>query len=499
MAKKKPVDPAIARQTERLGERLEKLLKESGLSRTDPADKAARSALRDKLIGNKGESLIPKGYNLEGINAFFRGQKTKLKLEPSKAGSQELSKRFVDEIKPGDERRAKQVDKDEKSIKRQKLRVDTTKNFRESVLKLNINEANLSKKQKNALIDKYIDELNTKNRALANERTRLNRTLPEGSKESIGHIVPVSKTIDSSSNRVLEPLTINIQKGDNYEPSRAGQLAIGNVANPNVGKIENWTNDFIVWADKPENGGSGAFGQRGTYSELMEQKLSELTGIHHDKLDDAAKVKTIEEIDDFTRTLENRNQFTKGQQADQKKWGILSQDQSDQMGKIAEDTAFKPKPRFEVTELGRRLGGVGSKLNTTDSVAQIIGGNPIGGGVGLLMQQPAFHKQIAKALGKTLAKSGAKLLPGVGMTMGTLEAAGYASQGRLTQSGIASFSALVGEVPGIGDFLSAGADLVNTGIDLATGNMGKVQMEMDDVIEFDGLPVRALKAARNAA
>ena len=139
------------------------------------------------------------------------------------------------------------------------------------------------------------------------------------------------------------------------------------------------------------------------------------------------------------------------------------------------------------------------KLSTADSVAQIIGGNPIGGGFGLLMQQPGFHKQVAKRLGKTLAKSGAKLLPGVGMTMGTLEAAGYASQGRLTQAGIASFSALVGEVPGIGDALSAGADLLNTGIDIATGNMGKVQMEMDDVIEFDGLPVRALKAARKAA
>ena len=147
----------------------------------------------------------------------------------------------------------------------------------------------------------------------------------------------------------------------------------------------------------------------------------------------------------------------------------------------------------------KKLGKVGGKLNTADSVAQIIGGNPLGGGLGLIMQQPGFHKQIGKALGKTFAKSGAKLLPGVGMTMGTLEAAGYASQGRLTQAGIASFSALVGEVPGIGDFLSAGADLVNTGIDIATGNMGKVQMEMDDVIEFDGLPVRALKAARNAA
>ena len=146
----------------------------------------------------------------------------------------------------------------------------------------------------------------------------------------------------------------------------------------------------------------------------------------------------------------------------------------------------------------KKLGNIGGKLNTADSVAQIIGGNPLGGGLGLIMQQPGFHKQIGKALGKTFAKSGAKLLPGVGMTMGTLEAAGYASQGRLTQSGIATFSALVGEVPGIGDFLSAGADLLNTGIDIATGNLGKVEMEIDDVKEFDGIPIRAARALRGA-
>ena len=115
------------------------------------------------------------------------------------------------------------------------------------------------------------------------------------------------------------------------------------------------------------------------------------------------------------------------------------------------------------------------------------------------MQHPAFHKQIGKALGKTLAKSGAKLIPGVGMTMGTLEAAGYASQGRLTQAGIAGFSALVGEIPMVGDFLSAGADLVNTGIDIATGNLGKVEMEMDDVKEFDGVPIRAARRLAKAA
>ena len=224
-----------------------------------------------------------------------------------------------------------------------------------------------------------------------------------------------------------------------------------------------------------------------------------MSGIDYDNLSPEDKIKAGENIQDEIRKLENRNPFDPSQQADQRKWGILSKNQSDQMGKVAEETGFKPKPRFEVGEVGRRLGGVGSKLRVGDSVARIASGDIIGGGAGLIMQHPAFHKQIAKRLGKTLAKSGAKLIPGVGMTMGTLEAAGYASQGRLTQAGIAGFSALVGEIPMVGDFLSAGADLVNTGIDIATGNLGKVEMELDDVKEFDGFPIRAARRLATAA
>ena len=486
MAKKKKVDPALDRITKDLGERLEKLLKERGLSPTDPADKAARSALRNELVGSKG-SLIPEGYNLEGINAFFRGQKTKLKLEPSKAGSQEIPRRVLDEMKPGDEKRAIKIDKDEKSIKRHKLRTDLTQKFKDTVSDLGYDDVQ---------INEYIDQINTKNRALANERTRLNRTLPEGSKQSIGHLHPVSQTIDSPSNRVLEPLTINVQKGDSYSLSRAGQMAIGNVANPDLGNIDNWKNDFLVWADKPENGGSGALPQRGSYSDLMEQKLSEMSGIQYDKLDDASKVKAIEDIDEFVGGLEKRNPWTVGEQAQQKKWGILSESSAQQaqewMSELDTDKKINKTRIPDITKIG-------GKFRTADSLAQIASGNVIGGGAGLIMQHPAFHKQIGKALGKTLAKSGAKLIPGVGMTMGTLEAAGYAKQGRLTQAGIAGFSALVGEIPMVGDFLSAGADLVNTGIDIATGNMGKVEMEMDDVKEFDGVPIRAARRLAKAA
>ena len=361
MAKKKKVDPALDRITKDLGERLEKLLKERGLSRTDPADKAARSALRNELVGSKG-SLIPKGYNLEGINAFFRGQKTKLKLEPSKAGSQEIPRRVLDEMKPGDEKRAIKIDKDEKSIKRHKLRTDLTQKFKDTVSDLGYDDVQ---------INEYIDQINTKNRALANERTRLNRTLPEGSKQSIGHLHPVSQTIDSPSNRVLEPLTINVQKGDSYSLSRAGQMAIGNPANPDLGNIDNWKNDFLVWADKPENGGSGVLPQRGSYSDLMEQKLSEMSGIQYDKLDEASKVKAIEDIDDFVGILEKRNPWTVGEQAQQQKGGILSESSAQQAQEwMSELDTEKKMNKTRIPDISK----IGGKISTADSVAQIIGG-----------------------------------------------------------------------------------------------------------------------------
>ena len=471
MAKKIPKD--VQTVIESIEIELEKLIKEEGLSRTDPADKAARSALRKKVT-----RLIPENYNLQGINSYFRGGK--LDLQPSKAGSQEISKRFIDEIKPGDERRAKQVDKNPKAVKRHKLRTDLTEKFKDIVSDLGYDDVQ---------INEYIDQINDKNRALANERTRLNRTLPEGSKQSIGHLQPVSKTIDSPSNRVLEPLTINIQKGDHYSLNPAGQMAIGNPSKTDLGNLENWKNDFLVWADKPENGGSGVLPQRGSYSELMEQKLSEMTGIQYDQLDDVGKIKAIQDIDDFQRTLQNRNQFTIGQQADQRKWGILSQDQSDQMGKIAEETGFKSKPRFEVGEVGRRLGGVGSKFRTADAVGQFASGNYLGGGLALALQNQGVQKQVMKRLARFGGQQIAGMAPGAGAAMAALESQGYASQGRWTQAGIAAFSGIVGEIPLFGDALSGAADLTNTVIDITTGNLGRPSLE-DQHADIDNQRVK---------
>ena len=147
--------------------------------------------------------------------------------------------------------------------------------------------------------------------------------------------------------------------------------------------------------------------------------------------------------------------------------------------------------KYSLRKYGRKLptGKMVRGIGRTEALARIAAGDYVGGGLGLAMQTDAFHKQIGKALAARLGKSAAKLVPGVGMAMGTLEAAGYASQGRFTQAGIAAFGAAVGEIPWLGDILQGGADLVNTGIDIATGNL-----RPDYDIEEEDL----LKAARKA-
>ena len=104
-------------------------------------------------------------------------------------------------------------------------------------------------------------------------------------------------------------------------------------------------------------------------------------------------------------------------------------------------------------------------------MVRFAAGDYVGGGVGLAMNTNAFRNALAKRLTKVAGKQFSGLVPGVGIGMSALESAGYASQGRFTQAGIAALSGAVGEVPVIGDLFAGGLDLLNTGIDVATGNL----------------------------
>tara|TARA_R100000458_G_C8271291_1_gene246000 strand:- start:65 stop:1663 length:1599 start_codon:yes stop_codon:yes gene_type:complete len=121
------------------------------------------------------------------------------------------------------------------------------------------------------------------------------------------------------------------------------------------------------------------------------------------------------------------------------------------------------------------LAKVSTKLNNADSLAQIAGGNYLGGSIGLVMNSNAFRKAIAKRF----AQANLKLIPGVGIGMSGLESAGYASQGRFTQAGIAALSGAVGELGPLGDVFSGMLDIGNTTIDAFTGNL-KPGLEVDE-------------------
>ena len=118
-----------------------------------------------------------------------------------------------------------------------------------------------------------------------------------------------------------------------------------------------------------------------------------------------------------------------------------------------------------------RVSGVARGMNRTEALMRIAAGDYLGGSIGLAMQTDTFRERIMKELLKRGGKMAAKLAPGVGITMGAMETAGYASQGRWLQSGIAAIGAAAGEFSGLGDLVQGGTDILNTGIDALTGNL----------------------------
>ena len=172
---------------------------------------------------------------------------------------------------------------------------------------------------------------------------------------------------------------------------------------------------------------------------------------------------------------------------DSQKAGISPEEMYANRWEVPDEVKANAAAIAERTKRGARFTKAATGLNKADSLVRIAAGDYVGGGIGLAMQSNAFQK----ALAKRLAKAGSKLIPGVGIGMSALETAGYASQGRFTQAGIAAFSGAVGEVPIVGDLLAGGADLLNTGIDVATGNL------IPDLDE-DELAGRLRKASRYA-
>ena len=147
-----------------------------------------------------------------------------------------------------------------------------------------------------------------------------------------------------------------------------------------------------------------------------------------------------------------------------------------------------PTPTPQVTELGRPLGGVGTRLNVggtlrkADRLAQlgisVSQGDVLGTSIntaqlaaGEALQTRAIQARLAKKAAQLVAQRGVKtamkLAPGVGLAISGAESYGYAQQGKWDQAIVAGLSGVVGELPGLGDAASAVLDLWNTSQDIS--------------------------------
>ena len=98
-------------------------------------------------------------------------------------------------------------------------------------------------------------------------------------------------------------------------------------------------------------------------------------------------------------------------------------------------------------------------LSRAESMVRIMGGDYVGGALGLAMTTPQAQAQFAKAVGKLSGKQLFKMIPGVSLGSGALQALGYLKGGRWEKAGLSMLGGIIGEMGPLGDVGQAGIDL----------------------------------------
>ena len=135
---------------------------------------------------------------------------------------------------------------------------------------------------------------------------------------------------------------------------------------------------------------------------------------------------------------------------------------------------------------------------STGNIAQTVAG-----GAGVILSdekvQARIAKEIAELTAKRASKTAAKFVPGLDIGISGAEAYGYAATGNYGQAAVAALSGAVGWVPGWGDATSAALDTWNFGKDTQKiynqykkAGLTNVDLELDDIADFDGKPSRRL-------
>ena len=126
-----------------------------------------------------------------------------------------------------------------------------------------------------------------------------------------------------------------------------------------------------------------------------------------------------------------------------------------------------------------RVGGMlkaTTGLSRGESLLRIIGGDYVGGSLGLAMTTPTFQKKAAALL----AKQGIKLIPGVSLGSGALQAAGYVAKGQFTKAGLSAIGGVLGELGPAGDAAQAAIDVGLTASDMRVGKKAKLKTKVPD-------------------
>ena len=448
-----------------LSDEIEKIRIDEGIEITK-GNSELLSKLRDRIT-------IPEGFRISSLNDFFRKRKKNpnavLKFVPQGTDKGNVVRQVLSD-RPGGELYSR------KGGVPYLRRQGKTKEFLNFIDNLGYDED---------LISKYFWEIDRDIRKILTEIKDINIKLPKGSdqKVSYGHLHRLSKSIDSPRNLFVELLTENVDKGNRYSLNPAGQLATGNPIKEGATWLENWKNDFLIWADRVENGGTGILPQRGQYSNLLEQKFRELTGTQWDKLDDVGKASAIDDINDLIHDTEKLNQFTVKQSDELRKWGLLNPDQAELAINWVNDPDIRKlanKPTVEVTEVGKRLGGIGNTISTKAIKNQpklLSMGDDIA-----TWRNIAKGSTVAGLMGISVLGTGASAVETDARVKIAKKTNNWMDK---TQAGISGFSLAndLGSYTGIwalpGGVLSTGADLLNMTIDSVRTPQTKEESEKE--------------------
>mgnify|MGYP003133941106 FL=1 len=260
--------------------------------------------------------------------------------------------------------------------------------------------------------------------------------------------------------------------GQNYYANLAPEPAL---ANQTKGAKKSKSPDLLMEANIP----GGKHSQLGSFVDYM------IDGEGSELLNTAEKTQTlhgrggIQTIDQAQATARNRA-MGGGSERVWTDMDALEASGANQYlqrgGKTLSPTSSIMEDADAVFNMKAKGWGPGGMMKTAtglsrgESLLRLAGGDVAGGTLGLLMTTPTFQKKAAALL----AKQGVKLIPGVSLGSGALQAAGYAAGGQWTKAGISALSGVIGEIPGWGDAVSAAIELGLTADDMKKVKSKKV-------------------------